>query len=175
VLSSQFPTLKTTSHTPYIVRDRVIFGELFSLIQLESPWCRGYMMLQTEEEPLLELIGRDGAPGTVSSFRSVNDLLSEITNLVWGSFKNRFIGNSDRSSASRIEVPIIVNHKHRYVSFGTEKPQLCFRFTLSDEITGRSTKLYERFIFNLNWSPDNFQEIPKDVEDLVDAGELELL
>ena len=43
--------MPTASHeTPYIVRDRIIFGEVFSLIPLESSWCRGYMMLQTEEQ-----------------------------------------------------------------------------------------------------------------------------
>jgi len=35
-------------------------------------------------------------------------------------------------------------------------------------------KLYQRFIFNLSWSPEDFKEIKHDVEELVDSGELEL-
>jgi hypothetical protein len=174
VLGGQFKGLKVTMDTPYIVHDRMIFGELFSLIQLESSWCRGYMMLQTEEEPLLELIGRDGARHSGATFRSVNDLLSEITNLIWGSFKNRYIGDEKSGAAGRVQIPLIVNHKHKYMSFGTENPQLCFRFTLTDEDTGRTSILYERFIFNLNWSPEEFREIAPDTADLVDSGELEL-
>src|SRR6202040_1595107 len=46
VLSSQLKAFKISFDTPYLVRDRVIFGELFSLMPLESAWCRGYMMLQ---------------------------------------------------------------------------------------------------------------------------------
>jgi len=174
VLAGQFKTLRISVHTPYIVHDRVIFGELLSLIQLESAWCRGYMMLQTEEGPLLDLIGRESAGGTGSNFRGVNDLLSEITNLIWGSFKNRYIGDGKCSSGPQVQVPLVINHKHKYISFGTENPQLCFRYTLTDEGTGRSLTLYERFIFNLNWSPDEFSEVTHDVADLVDSGELEL-
>ena len=174
VLAGQFNKLSVSMDTPYIVHDRVIFGELFSLIQLESSWCRGYMMLQSEEEPLLEVIGRDGATGSAANFRRVNDLLSETTNLIWGAFKNRYIGDSGTSTMNHVQIPIVVNHKHKYISFGTENPQLCFRFTLTDAGTGQSSTLYARFIFNLNWSPEDFKEIAQDTTDLVDSGELEL-
>jgi Chemotaxis phosphatase CheX len=174
VLRSQFKTLKISLDTPYIVHDRVIFGELFSLMQLESAWCRGFMMLQTEQDPFLDLVGRDGASGTPATFRRVNDLLSETTNLIWGAFKNRYIGDGKAFSGHQVQVPLVVNHKHKYISFGTENPQLCFRFTLTDESTGRSSRLYERFVFNLEWSPEDFKEIPHDVAGLVESGEVEL-
>jgi hypothetical protein len=173
VLTSQLKTLKISLDTPYIVRDRVIFGELFSLMQLESAWCRGYMMLQTEEDPFLDLVGRDAISGE-APFRRVNDLLSEITNLIWGSFKNRYIGDGRATAGPQVQVPLIVNHKRKYISFGTENPQLCFRYTLTDEATGRSSFLYERFVFNLDWSPDDFKEIQHDVAGLVESGALEL-
>jgi Chemotaxis phosphatase CheX len=174
VLSGQFKKLKISMDTPYIVHDRVIFGELFSLIQLESSWCRGYMMLQGEEDPLLELIGREGAPGFAANFRTVNDLLSEVTNLIWGSFKNRYIGDQQTCGGPQVQIPLIVNHKHKYISFGTENPQLCFRFMLTDPASGRASTLYARFIFNLSWIPEDFKEITQDVAVLVDSGELEL-
>jgi hypothetical protein len=174
VLTTQFKALKVSLDTPYIVHDRVIFGELFSLMQLESAWCRGYMMLQTEEEPFLDLVGGPQTADPATSFRGVNDLLSEITNLIWGAFKNRYIGGDRSASGGQSQVPLLVNHKHKYISFGTENPQLCFHFTLTNEITGRSSSLYERFIFNLDWSPDAFTELPRDPAGLVDSGELEL-
>jgi hypothetical protein len=160
--------------TPYIVRDRLIFGELFSLMPLESAWCRGYMMLQTEEGPLLELLARDAEPEAGAAFRKVNDLLGEVTNLIWGAFKNRYIGDGKAPVGRQVQVPLLVNHKHKYISFGTENPQLCFRYTLTDESTGRALTLYQRFAFNLEWSPDDFTEITQDVAGLVESGELEL-
>jgi hypothetical protein len=56
---------------------------VFSLIPLESSWCRGYMMLQTEEEPILGMLNSDPL-FPESNFRDVNALLGEITNLIWG-------------------------------------------------------------------------------------------
>jgi hypothetical protein len=34
--------------------------------------------------------------------------------------------------------------------------------------------LYQRFAFNLEWSPEDFEEISHDVTGLVDSGEMEL-
>lgn len=174
VLASQFRNLTTTWATPYIVRDRVIFGEVFSLIPLESSWCRGYMMLQTEEQPILDVLGADSGADGITNFRLVNSLLGEITNLIWGAFKNRYIGDSSAASAGRTQVPLIVNHKHKYISFGSENPQLCFFYTLSDEASGKTVKIYQRFVFNLCWTPEEFKEIRHDASELVDSGELEL-
>lgn len=167
VLGSEFPSLRITQESPFIVHDRIIFGEVLSLIQLESSWCRGYMMLQTQEDPFLELIGCEK---TEASSRRLNGILAEMTNRIWGSFKNRFIGSSQ--TMGHVQVPLVINHKHKYISFGTENPQLCFRYTVSDET--RFCTLYERFIFNLNWAPDGFRELAPDAAALVDSGELEL-
>lgn len=173
VLTSQFRSMSVRWDTPYIVRDRVIFGEIFSLIPLESSWCRGYMMLQTEEDPILGILNSDPA-FPEANFREVISLMGEITNLIWGAFKNRYIGDAAAASGSQIQVPLVVNHKHKYISFGTENPQLCFLYTLSDETTGLTVKLYQRFVFNLSWSPEDFKEIVHDAGELVDSGELEL-
>lgn len=174
--SSQFHGMTLRGETPFIVRDRIIFGEVFSLIPLESAWCRGYMMIQTEETPMLLSLDRGrlaGSAGDGATFRDVNNQLAEITNLIWGAFKNRYIGDNAASQA-HIQVPLIVNHKRKYISFGTENPQLCFFYLLTDEETGESIKIYQRFVFNLSWSPEDFKEIVHDSTALVEAGELEL-
>jgi hypothetical protein len=171
VLANQFAGARISIDTPYVVHDRIIFGELFSLMQLESTWCRGYMTLQTEEDPLLVLAGQPLGP-TSLSFRTVNDFLGEITNLVWGALKNRYLG--DPGATSGAQVPLIVNHKHRYISFGTSNPQLCFRLTLADAAGTCTTTLHARFVFNLSWSPEDFKEIPQKFAGLVESGELQL-
>ena len=73
-----------------------------------------------------------------------------------------------------MQVPLIANHKHKYISFGTETPQFCSLYTLSEEGLGKVIRVYQRFIFNLNWSPEEFREIVLDSSELVDTGELEL-
>lgn len=175
-LENRFSHLKVLTETPYIVRDRIIFGEVCSLIPLESSWCRGYMMLQTEERGMLDVLGYDQLTGNEdpATFRTVNNILAEVTNLLWGAFKTRFIANDDPGTKYTSEVPLIINHDHKYISFGSENPQLCFKYTLTDENNTHFIPVYQWFVFNLYWSPEDFKELIVSVDDFVDSGELEL-
>ena len=177
-LQSQFLDLHVQIEAPYIVSDRLIFGELFTLIPIESSWCRGYMMLQTEEAALQRLV--KGAhtysdPSEGDDFRHLNMILGELTNLVWGAFKNRYASQLP-AEGHLAQVPIVINHAHRYMSFGSTNPQLCFRCTLTDPIDPKlvPVTILQRFVFNLNWSPEDFHEADTSVENLVESGELEL-
>lgn len=160
---------------PYLIKDRIIYGELFSLIPIESSWCRGYMMLQSDQKHILELI----KPGVVQvnaedDFRAINDVLSEVTNMIWGGIKNRYISDLDQSQQFSTQVPIIVNHQNKYITFGTSAPQLCFKYILrnaSDQ--GVDVTLLQKFVFNLNWSPEKFCENQPTVDDFIASGELE--
>lgn len=176
-IQGQFSNLVVENEAPCLVKDRIIYGELFSLIPLESNWCRGYMMLQTEEQQLLDFLSRDAfGPAAISQdFREINNLLGETTNMVWGAFKNRFI-TAAPDSERLTQVPIIVNHRHRYISFGSEDPLLCVKYRLHDrrDPARGSIVLYQWFAFSLAWTPDKFQENVPSVESLCEAGELEL-
>ncbi len=163
-----------TVDTPYIVRDRLMLGEIFSIIPLESTWCRGYMMLQTEESPVLAMLGLDTTNDKKTNFSAANSLIGEVTNLIWGAFKNRFIGDAAADSGNTTQVPIVVNQKRGYISFGAENPELCFRYTLQRGETSPPIVLYQRFAFSLQWAPENFKEIEQKVEELMDSGELEM-
>ncbi len=176
-LESQFKNVEVLTEAPYIVRDRIIYGELFTLIPLESNWCRGYMMFQTEGEPVVRFV--EGARTHIMEidhvdFRDINHVLGEVTNLVWGMFKNRYI-SFEAMDGRQSQVPIIVNHAHRYISFGSEDPQLCFKYVLMDP-DGKlpPLSLYQRFVFNLSWAPEKFKENEAVAEDLFESGELEL-
>jgi len=177
-LRSQFPGMAVEIDTPCIVRDRLIFGELFTLIPVDSHWCRGYMSLQAEEEPVQQLVraGRTHLPATeAEDFRTLNVILGELTNLVWGAFRNRF-SKVQTVDSHLSQVPIVINHLHRYISFGSSIPQLCFRCTLTDpqDDSLPPVVIHERFVFNLNWSPEDFHENEASVDALVATGELEL-
>ncbi len=178
-LASQFKGMEVESAAPYIVRDRIIFGEIFTLIPIEGSWCRGYMMLQAEEQSLLHLVKADKThidAESADDFRNLNNVLGEITNLIWGAFKNKYI-NYTGNNANLGQVPLVINHLHRYISFGSENPQLCFKYTLLDSGSNNeeSMVIYQRFVFNLNWSPEDFKENQiSTVDELFDSGELEL-
>ncbi|MEI8156659.1 MAG: chemotaxis protein CheX [Burkholderiales bacterium] len=176
-LVSQFKSMQVEVEAPYLVRDRLIFGEIFTLIPLESSWCRGYMMLQTEEDALMHQVkaGRTFvSPHEAYDFRSLNGLLGEITNLIWGAIKNRYLSNV-REGAYLSQVPIIINNLHRYISFGSDNPQLCFKYTISDpnDPSFRPLVIQQKFVFNLDWSPEDFSENLPSVDELVSSGELE--
>ena len=108
-----------------------------------------------------------------ADFRDLNDLLGELTNMIWGAFKNRFLGEVDPTRA-QVQVPLLVNHRQKYISFGSDNPQLCFVYELTDEQSGRSVKLHQRFVFSLSWSPEEFSEIAEQPGASVGAGELDL-
>jgi len=179
-LGALFKGVTVRRDTPSVVRDRIIFGEVFSLIPLEGNWCRGYMLMQAKEEPLLAMIERErvDSEGDTNAahacFRDLNSLLGELTNLIWGAFKDRFLAQQGARAASQVQVPLLVNHKHRYISFGSDNPQLCFRYLLNDAASGQSVAIDQRFVFSLNWSPEDFCENTVDIDDLVESGELDL-
>ncbi|WP_217351302.1 chemotaxis protein CheX [Azoarcus sp. DN11] len=175
-LEALFRHCEVDVETPYLVKDRIIYGEVFTMITIESGWCRGYMMMQACEYAVIGLIrgGRDGAEA--ATFRDLNQVLGEATNLIWGGFKNRYVGQSRAPDATmQTQVPIVINHHRRYISFGSDEPQLCLKYTLRDRSRPEapSVPIYQRFIFNLCWAPDEFRENPS-VESFVDSGELEL-
>ncbi|MFA5170091.1 MAG: chemotaxis protein CheX [Sulfuriferula sp.] len=176
-LQALFSNCDIDVETPYLVKDSIIYGEVFTLIAIESNWCRGYMMLQAAEAAVLSLIGRKaGNEDKVMTFRELNNVLGEVTNMVWGSFKNRYAGQHENgASLVQSQVPIIINHQRRYISFGSEDSQLCLKYTLRERGNDsvEPVSIYQRFIFNLNWSPDEFKDNAS-VESLFDAGELEL-
>lgn len=175
-LVNQFGNALVSCDTPYMVRDPIICGEVFSLIPIETSWCRGYMMLQADDSAAHQGAGSSAGESSESGFRNISNAMGEITNLVWGAFKSRYMVDGATRAMSQIQVPILIKLKQKYISFGSADPQLCFKYTLSDiENAGKPPiYLYQRFIFNLNWSPEDFTEVPASTEDLVESGELEM-
>ena len=177
-IRSMFPHALVANEQPYVVHDRIIFGQVSTLIALESTWCRGYMMLQTEESALrqgmMQGFGYEGVGGDLN-FRELNHLLGETTNLIWGAFKNRYIPPKAFAN-QQTQVPIVINHEHKYISFGSQDPQLCVRYQLADPRRPGLPPLIivQRLIFNLLWSPETFTEFSTPSDAQVATGELEL-
>lgn len=177
-LVSSFKNSNLIMGHPSIVRDKTIFGEILSLIELESSWCRGYMMLQVDKPGIVESIrsGRTALTTDQAEARGIDSMLSEITNLIWGGIKARFFTSSSEKTESlyRVQVPIVVNHVDKYVTFGSDQPQLCIRYELEDQDNSDSIiTIYQRFVFNMTWSPELFKESDMEINALVNTGELE--
>jgi hypothetical protein len=172
VLASEFGGFTLTPSAPLIVHDRVVFGELFSLIPLESHWCRGYLLLQTEESEMLKLLDLAGGASS-TSVDALKDRLREATNLVWGLFKNRYVGDLEIPSSSHVQVPLVFNLREKSVSFGASNTHLCMRYRLTDESRDLSLWISLRFVFNLTWAPANFRELNAGVDASAGAGGLE--
>ncbi|MBV8124744.1 MAG: chemotaxis protein CheX [Paucibacter sp.] len=177
-MRSMFPYAQVRAESPYVVHDRIIFGEVSTLIPIESTWCRGYMMLQTEEgalrQGLIQGFSYEGLGGDFN-FRELNNLLGETTNLIWGAFKNRYIP-PQAFTTQQIQVPLVINHAHKYMSFGSQDAQLCIRYQLTDPRRPGMPPLLivQRFIFNLYWSPEGFAEFAAQSKAAVSTGELDL-
>ena len=179
-LNALFRDVEVTNELPYLVKDKLTYGDILSLLPIESPWFSGYMMVQSEEQPMIELIkdGRTAIDGTNADFRDVMGMLSEITNLAWGGLRTRLLALHPAQAAeeTRISVPITVNQYKEYISFGTDRSQLCFKYSLRD-IHGRlaPVTLYQKFIFNIRWSPEEYRQADENnVDELVESGCLEL-
>ena len=182
VIADVFTGMSVEYEKPYLIRDRIIYGELFSLIRMETDWCRGYMMLQMAEEQAGKLIQRGEVPGIQPTgdelnFRVVNALLSELTNSVWGRLKGSFApkGTIKEKSKFSSEIPSVINHSRNYISFGTDDPKLCFKYTLHKEGAEHPMVVYQKFAFHLKWEPESMQAGFEQVNDMVEEGGLVFL
>jgi CheY-specific phosphatase CheX len=182
VIADVFTGMSVEFEKPYLIRDRIIYGELFSLIRMETDWCRGYMMLQMAEEQAGKLIQRGEVPGIQPTgdelnFRVVNALLSELTNSVWGRLKGSFApkGTIKEKSKFSSEIPSVINHSRNYISFGTDDPKLCFKYTLHKEGAEHPMVVYQKFAFHLKWEPEAMQAGFEQVNDMVEDGGLVFL
>ena len=176
-LQALFKNCSVSADAAYLVSDHNIYGEIFSMMAIDSDWCRGYMMLQTDAEQMLNLLRASAdADDRSPIYHDLNSLLGEACNLIWGSFKNRYVGSHDQvKDLKKIQVPIIINHQRRCISFGSEAPQLCIKYSLTPHSDPQATPtlLFQRFVFNMTWAPELLDENAAFTA-LVEAGEFEL-
>lgn len=173
-----FKDVDIQSELPCLVRDKLM-DDFNTLISLESKWCRGYMMLQVAKDEIVEYIRarKTGVAASEISDQDADTVMSNLTNEIWGAIKREFIGydNELGGEANRIQVPLFINPDTRYISFGTSKPQLCYRYRVLDK-SGDLAPLVitQKLIFNLDWSPENFEQSHQSVEEFIETGDLEM-
>ena len=177
-VKNSFTDVEVQSDKPFLVRDKLM-EDFNSLIALESKWCRGYMMLQACKKQVVEYIGANKTGVVLSEIndQDSNAVISNLTNEVWGAIRREFMGygNELGADANRTQVPIFINPDKRYISFGTSKPQLCYRYRIVDS-NGVLEPLVitHKLIFNLDWSPENFELSEQTVDEFIETGDLEM-
>jgi len=159
VIESQLQGMSVEVDSPKLVNDRLIHGDLHSIISLESNWCKGHMMVEVNQDELGQLIRFDKTflgSSDSSDFRDINAWLGEMTNLIWGVLKSKVLSQASAGQPiSDVQLPIITNHRERYITFGTTRPHLCIKYTFRDN-SGvlPDTTLFQRFIFSVTWLPN---------------------
>ena len=177
-LSKQFCFTDVECDLSYVAKDQLTHDKLISIIPIDSNWCRGYMMLQVKKDPVNHAIlgGRTfmREADCNDGFRAASQILSEITNQSWGAMKNEFF-STKASISSSAQVPIIMNYDLDHISFGSSAPQLCFDYSIEhrDEMLPPFS-FYQKFIFNLMWSPELFNEEERAMHEISGTGEIEL-
>lgn len=167
-----FENVSVTVSTPCLVKDRLLYGEIMSLLPVESEWCKGYLMVQSESSDFVGCIKKNKFSKDPSNDQYIcDDVLSELTNMLWGGVKQRFVAQASSATNSLIQVPIIVNHQNNYISFGSKAPLLSITYNLT-KADGSSFKLYVMFIFNLHWDASWFAKHTSDTQSLKASGEL---
>ena len=159
VFESQLQGMTVDVGSPKLVNDRLIHGDLHSVIPLESNWCKGHMMIEVNQDELGQLIRHDKTfmgSSESSDFRDINAWLGEMTNLLWGVLKSKVLSQVNTGQPiSDVQLPIITNHREKYITFGTSKPHLCVKYTFRDN-NGvlPDTTVFQKFIFSITWLPN---------------------
>ena len=177
-ISEGFNKVNVQAAKPLLVRDKLM-DDFNSLISLESKWCRGYMMLQVGKVGLVKYIRANKANVMSSELddQDSNAVISDLTNEIWGTIKREFMeySNEIEAATNRIQVPLLINPDNRYISFGTSKPQLCFRYHVEDAAGVLDPfVIIQKLIFNLDWSPESFDLSAQTVDSFIESGELEM-
>ncbi len=170
-ITHELVTVEIVNTQAALVTESILYGQVFSLIPIESGWYRGYLIIQTTEQDILDLIaqGKTQLEASQLDFRNVNTLVAESTNMVWGGLKRMYASSGEEKVSFMMQIPLIINHKHKYISFGSTEPHLCLSIQVKEPETGKILRIVQRFVFHLDWQPEHCVEhIPSD-----DDGEIE--
>lgn len=177
VLAATINNMEFSVDGPYLVRDRLNFGDICCALPIESKWCRGYMSLEMDKIDASKLIahGKTGLDADDTDQRPYYQLVHELANMFWGRFKNRYVTHAKYVNTShRSEVPIISDGSAKYLTFGSMMPQIYFKYLMHDpsQVIDR-VAIHQKITFSLEWLPQNYKEAIASDEDSATEGELD--
>lgn len=167
--------------SPFLISDKIVDGEVMSLMRIESEWCRGYMMLESHEDCIASLINgeRINSPSNLaelSGYQRIHATISELTNAVWGKLKVCFMTYAANNLTYRSEVPCVINYKRNFLTFGSDEPTLCFRYKVTDwDKDLKPVYIHQKFAFHLKWAPEKRKQDPEKLQGLINSGKVTFL
>lgn len=178
VIDGFFPDRKVTSRTPYLVADYLMREDLSAILPFFSQIGSGYIMVQTNEDPL-----KQAAPSKTADlsnrFRTSTigeSILGEVANLLWGKLHFVLQNMSTRTPQSfNTNIPIVVNKNQEHIIFGSNKPQICFKYAIASEYEAHPIIISMKIIFHSFVAPESIPDFAgaiKAHEDI--AGDIEL-
>lgn len=167
------------SSTPYLVTDYNISRTLSSIMPIEIPCGKGYLMLKVNERDLETLVQADrtSLSATTAETYEQDELMCEILNLIWGQIRTHFNGdNFEPSLEHSPQIPIVINNNRNYINLGCTKPQLCFRYLIYEKgANGVPITVDLKVIFNIRWTPEKLPDfLHKVTAQGFDSGHLEI-
>ncbi len=138
VLQTVFKGSEVRESKPFLVYDHQITTEFTSLLPVQFSFGNGVITFFIKEEDILSLIiGEHTAlKKEQTSNTHVDQLISEVMNLFWGKVRkasDELFAECDNQKV--INIPLVVNHKKNYISFGNRAPQLCFRYIIIRDVS----------------------------------------
>ena len=179
IVAEQFSETQATLNRVLASADRRMCGDRLEYMPIRSSWCAGSMLLETTTSDIANLVslGRTHfAPTVEKASLFAEDVIREIANRLAGAFKSKYVPDDFDPNVDYPEVPMSINRREGYVSFGTTTPMLCFDFGIRDGRDGANEfepfQMYLRLSFHSHWDPDQVPEEPI-VEQAVEDGVLE--
>ena len=163
VLEHQFQPCQIELAAPVMAHERRMQGEVFTLIPIDNHWCNGYMLLQAPEHALHAWVKRAAGEQSPSAApahgcQHLNQVLGETAHRLVSAFKNSFL-HQGLARSRNSSMPVVIHQNQRYISIGSDNPQLCFKYTLSDPHSSICPlPLQQKLVFDLNWSPEVFAQ-----------------
>jgi hypothetical protein len=151
------------SSRPFLIYDHTLAAEYTSMLPIQLPFGNGTITFSISEHDTLNLIKNEHTALKIdqTSVDHCNQLISEITNQYWGKVRRMCeLSYGNAYHRPPINVPIVVNHKLKYINFGNHTPQLCFRYLLiRDHLVPEAISVEFKIIFSTILRPKDFCEL----------------
>lgn len=162
VLNSTFKGCEVREAKPFLVYDHFINTEYTSILPVQFSFGNGVLTLLIKEDDAVALIdnGHTSLNKDQVNNDHLNQLISEVMNLYWGKVRRSAeVTYGSEQERSPVNIPIVVNHKKKYINFGNNTPQLCFRYVLLRDASTLDPIIVEfKMMFNSVLRPKDFPE-----------------
>lgn len=162
-LNSAIKNCEIKSSVPFLIYDYTLATEYTSILPIQLPFGNGAITFSINESDAINLIEHEHTAlnSTQNSNDHCNQFISEITNQFWGKVRRMcHLAYGNELHRAPVNIPIIVNHKQKFVNFGNHTPQLCFRYLLiKNHLIPEAINVEFKIIFNSILRPKDFYEL----------------